>query len=96
MLADAVKKTKIPNYDTKVPESIKVANKEKIDSLNSQVTLLKEIIDILKKFWLLVVEKSISSKKIISMFVCNLHRIIHLLIAINTHFLSLSNHPFNL
>lgn len=50
MLGDAVKKTKIPNYETKVPASIQAANKEKIDSLNSQVNLLKEIIDILKKF----------------------------------------------
>lgn len=50
MLADAVKKTKIPNYDTKVPESIKLTNKEKIDSLTAACGLLKDIIAILKKF----------------------------------------------
>lgn len=33
MLSDAMKKMNIPNYDTKVPENIKIVNKEKIESL---------------------------------------------------------------
>lgn len=49
-LDDAIKKTKIPNYETKVPENIKLANKEKIETITGNVKLLQDIIKTLQKF----------------------------------------------
>ncbi|KAL4446025.1 hypothetical protein ABPG74_011017 [Tetrahymena malaccensis] len=49
-LDDAIKKTKIPNYETKVPENIKQINKEKIETSTQNVKLLQDIIKILKSF----------------------------------------------
>lgn len=50
MHADAIKKTKIPNYEKKVPEAIQIAQKEKIEKLTGQAEILKEIIQTLRKF----------------------------------------------
>lgn len=49
-LESAIKKTQIPEYDTKVPENIRQKNTEKINSLQQKLTSINETITLFETF----------------------------------------------